>query len=660
MGSGISRCEIVLDQDEGQHELLPLPAGSLLKGKVIVELSKPLVRRRPPATRANNTTANEKPPPPQQPAALELRLYAKEKVCMNRRKATKTQGTAGTRAAASKRAERILLDLRLQWPKYPLEKEQQEDGSSRVPAGTYVFPFRLQLPLSLPSSTYYPMKRARSKMRFRIQYKLVAALDGGKRQATTKYLRVKAAAPDPPPAVTPCLLQPVSQTVEEPGFFVNGQGTFLFGAAVENCNLHADEFVHLHVACRNDSNALIIRRVQIQILERFEWGTEATTHIDETTGAVTTSATLHQKGALALVTLPDVQLPGLAKEKETKSVLKSVVDSIFGSNPSQQQRLYQAVYQDLVSGENLIRIQIPSAVRESYGGQLVQVKHAVRIEFQTSSGLARTFPAVEIPLHVTGTAVPIVSSEDGAVTGSGAGIAYHVPTETAVTGLGTATTTFGDGDVAAAPTFESERSGGVNGGGGKKKNSEVEIPVVAAVAIPDDAVQASTLITADAVVLGVGDALLRQESGRRQLTDLVPVTPPLSSLFSTLLDEMRSSINDYELISQKLLDPQWVELFRSLSPTEFGSVISCVNVAFDQPRVALLLAPHLHQGSGIQCADAAAAIRMASATQHRAVMAQRLLPLCSDAEQNSNLVRAELNDWEQTVAHQVLEAAASG
>ena len=229
-----------------------------------------------------------------------------------------------------------------------------------------------------------------------------------------------------------------------------------------------------------------------------------------------------------------------------------------------------------------------------------------------------------------------------------------MPTEPATTGVDTTTTTTFGGDahsVEPVATFESE-SGGVAGAKGGKRQSE--IPVVEAVMIPDDAIEASTIMTTDVVVLG-GDAVLREQSSRRSLTDLVPMAAPPS--LPILLNEMQQSINDFALISQKLSDPQWVALFRSLSPVEFGSVISCVNTAFDQPRVAMLLAPHLHQGAGIQCVDVAAAIPKSSA-QHRAVMAQRLLPLCTDAKQNHALVRAELSDWEQTVAQRVLEDAA--
>jgi hypothetical protein len=163
------------------------------------------------------------------------------------------------------------------------------------------------------------------------------------------------------------------------------------------------------------------------------------------------------------------------------------------------------------------------------------------------------------------------------------------------------------------------------------------------------------------IVLG-GDAVLRERSLRRvaantSLSNLVPLSPPTTAIsLQTLLAEMKSSIDDFELISNKLLNPEWVSLFRKVPPDQFGGIISCVHDEFDQPRVGMLLAPHLNDGRGLTCAFAAAAIRNAS-SQHRAVMAQRLLPLCVDARSNHALVRAELDEWEQTVASGVLEDA---
>lgn len=699
MGGRVSRLEMVLDEHGGgQHELRPLPAGSLLRGKIVVELNKPV--RITGSNNANN--------------ALEVRLYGKEKVHMNRRKSIVTHGTAPSGwGSPRKDAERNLLDLKLQWPQFPGGDDTAESSTrSTIPAGLYVFPFAVQLPPSLPSSTYHPRcdGRKRDRLRFRIQYKLVATLDpclfgGGTVSTKTtikRYLWIAAAQPNPPLPVAPCLLEPVAHVVQPAtsgGFFGRSQkqGTLLIGAAVENCNLQAEQFLHLHVACRNDSS-IDIRCVHVQILERLDWATskagsnnrenDNNTRIDPTTGQAYTLTSLRQTEFVPVMTLPSVQLPGLAKERSpSKGLLKSVVQSIFGheslsEQQQQQQQLQRKVYEDLVSGGNLLRIQLPDTVRESYSGQLIQVRHLVRIEFQstmaTSGGggqsTAGALPVVEVPLYVSGHAVaPLLGNSNES---SGAGEAYRVPTETATTGVDSDVKFGGDGTAASkcdspiavgaepVATFLSEREDNNS----KKKTTQQqanEIPIAQAVAIPNSAVEASTIVTGDVVVLG-GDAVLREQSWRRvgnnnnnaatSLSDLVPLAPPPS--LPTLLYEMNSCISALQLLLEKLRDPQWTQVFQSLSSDDFGKLVSRVEPALDQPRAGQLLAPHLNGGRGMQCDDLAAALRACGTSPHRALMTQRLLPFCTDAAQNHDRVRVELNEWEQTVAGDVLAEVA--
>ena len=701
MGGSVSRPEIILDQEEGQHELRPLPAGSLLQGRVVVKLSKPIRASSSPENNSKPEASSSSSPP-----ALELRLYGKEKVCMNRTKSQVVQHGA-TAAATTKRtailtrtpkhAERALLDVRMQWPQFPL---LSEDGQF-IPEGTYVFPFQVQLPTSLPSSIYYPTddQRHRSKMRFRIQYKLSATLmrSGGSRMSSSKaehlsstephYLWIVAAAPQPPLPVTPCILEPIAREIKTGGggIFRSNPPTgelFWCGAAVENCHLSkpgggsdappaASANIHVHVACRNDST-VPVRHVQIQVLERCTWGTTAAAQqsqqlheVDPTTGRARIRTTLQQTDERVLLTVHQDQLPGLAA-KEKPGVLQSVWNTLWGggggggqsaSHSAHQRQLLQQVFDDIVTDRSLIPdIQLPPnvVVRESYAGQLVQIQHLVRIEFPTAGGGSHKLPILELPLQISGNALPL----DGPTSlgRSGAGTAYRIPTESATTGLEQGK------PPSKAATASHETKGGATATAMAMTPHPNDIPTADAVEITNDDDHA--VLATDVVLVLGGDAMLRQQARRsnssnrqRGLMELVPLAPPPS--LPTLLCEMNASIDDFALISQKLLGGPWVLFFQQLNPDEFGSILAAVHNPLDQSRVALLLAPHLHQGQGMQCVDAAAAVRNAL-PQHRAILAQRLLPVCTDALLNQEQVRAVLTDWERTVStSQVVKAQVS-
>jgi hypothetical protein len=147
-----------------------------------------------------------------------------------------------------------------------------------------------------------------------------------------------------------------------------------------------------------------------------------------------------------------------------------------------------------------------------------------------------------------------------------------------------------------------------------------------------------------------------------KLSHLVPLLAPTKQLeniisIPALLASMRSSMVDhYEYVQGKLCEPEWVELFHTMSSYEYGSIIANVH-EFDQPRVALLLAPFInHRHGGCNCEYAAAAIRHSS-THHRAITAQKLIPCCVDIDRSHGMILEELNGWEQTITEQVLAEA---
>jgi Arrestin (or S-antigen), N-terminal domain len=634
MGGSISRLELEFDQEQGQHELLPLIAGSLLCGSVVIDVKSPIrVDRSSPL--------------------LQLCLYGKEKVRMNRNKAKRKAG----KGHAPKCAERPIVSIPLQWSSFPT------NDNNVIPVGTFRFPFQIQLPMSLPSSTYYPIQddRSRSKLRFRIQYKIKAELflpsasrPSKPHYMVTRYVWIAAAtSPEEPRELTPCMVAPMAQELKS-GFFQK-KGIFLFCARVDNTRLgkDIDQHVALHLSCRNDS-ASTIHRVHISILEQVSWGTAAVNSIDPQTGSCRASDTLQQTEDIPMSVLDNVHLPGLIRE--SKGFLKSAVEAMFGS--STQKTLQHQMYKDLQQSDNVIPIPLPTQqLRESYQGQLIQVSHRVKIVFQT--GAFCQTPVLEIPIHISAARRVDLPNEMTL-----AGAAVYIPPVNANSSV---TTSKLPAKLPASTTGTSSSSSGSGSSSLPSSSSSSgvphsEIPMAAAVLVPDDL----SLIGSPSVIVLGGDAVLPHwKPTRHAATSLARLTPMASPELTdtisvpALLSLMRSSLNDYDLIQEKICEPAWIDLFHQISADEYASIVGHVH-AFDQTRVAVLLAPFVNRSEqGFTCAYAAAAIRLA-AEDHRAHMAQTLIPLCTDVSDHHDLIMSELNGWEQVVTEGILVQALQG
>jgi hypothetical protein len=736
MGSGVSRLTIALDHDEGQTELLPIAAGSCVRGKVTMELSRD--RHGKQGTRGGGGEDASHDSAGGGLFALQLRLYGKEKVRVHRGKArVVSRGSL----PSPKCAERLLFDTQSHWTEFPSSSPDSASSAaggggpphdetptltttpSIVEAGTYVFPFALQLPALLPSSTYYPVdtNRSRGKLRFRIQYKLEATvLDKSKITTTasssavpkkaaaavvtttTRYLWIAASAPQVPLEPIPCMIEPVAHQIKGPGGFFE-KGKVLFGAAVDDCRVvynpknnyetntgtatngstalavpvaaavaDGGSDIMLHVSCRNDSS-VTIQNVKIQILEMLQWGTTvgaaatSSTTTPDGSGVVRTVTTLQQRETRVLATLPNVQLPGLARER--KGFLKLAFHRVIGGG-SHEQRLQRQIYDDLISGENCIPLTLPrghGTVRETFAGQLIQVLHCIQIDFQTGAFL--NSPSVTIPIYVLGSALPLplpavqlygdsTNNEQQAHLPIGTDRAYHIPvpksakakakpmpppsskkmpkkpTIPAITGLAPHATAE---DIERATSSSAKESA-------PAKNTNKPVLVLGGNAITTPSPSQRLIAAASPL-----------KTSERDLADLVPMLAPKIVNVETLCGEMRSSIDEYYLLANdKLNDESWLGLVQALSPADYGRIVSCVPVALDQVRVAMLLAPHV---DNFTCQHVVEAVRIAA--DHRAIMVQRLLPLTVDRTdpKSHELVRMELNDWEQTVATVVLMTA---
>jgi hypothetical protein len=182
--------------------------------------------------------------------------------------------------------------------------------------------------------------------------------------------------------------------------------------------------------------------------------------------------------------------------------------------------------------------------------------------------------------------------------------------------------------------------------------SQSTIPIVSAVAVPvvsGETVECPRVYAPQEVIVLGGDAIIVDEEG--DLSDLVPIAPPraLPPSLENLIRDMVFSVNDFDIISARLRDPDWLPVFQAMSPQDLGSIIACVNVDFDQPKIATLLAQNINGGRHFTCHYAAEAVKNTS-EWNRSTMATQLIPMCVDILTHHALIRSELNEWELIVA----------
>jgi len=485
---------------------------------------------------------------------VRLILYGKEKTSIH----TRIGGTSETF-----RSERSLITVYQTLKDFPLY--------TKIPKGCYRLPFKVLLPATIPSSQRYPASSKKPSNGFRIQYKLLASL--GKIEQST-YLCVRSAPLSCEPL--PCMIQPTSIPISTLKLFKEGEVTV--GASVTDIAVGRGENIELRLACRNESK-IDIRRVEIKLVETVKWTVEA--------------QGMTRESSQTLVRLRDVELPTLSKYRKDRSEVRRLA-----KDSSQREVMYQAIYDDLVSGRHKVNVFVPEDSRDSYDGQVVIVAHTLEVKLQTRGISSNALTS--IPIRV---GTPRHNSAEQA----------SVPFEP---------------NIPIATGIPSN-----------------EIPVAQATQVnpvdeEDDDVQSVIVLSSDAVL-----------PAHSSLEDLVPLEPPPFSAdvsLPTLLQRMRAAMSSYSFLSSLLLETPWVRFFCAMSASDYASIIRHTFPVADQPRVAALLAEYVNGGDELTCAWAAAAVQ-ATNPHYKSATLQRLVPLCTDIKQNHNMLRQELSAWEQTV-----------
>lgn len=529
---------------------------------------------------------------------LSLRMYGKEKVAIRR-------GHGENRVTSRAQCEFFSSQLVL--------RDFARDPVAQ--AGVFEAPFAIVLPESLPASASHAT--GPRDVGFRIQYKIRAQLPSNHKSEV--YVMVHSA-PLPSDPI-PSDMDPISVPIKT---FFRKRGIVTLGAHADDTLVSQGETLHVHLACHNESSALV-QRVEVRLLECVRWKT----HRHD------------QREIKILDVLQDVShLPGLACHDTARGRSAATPDPV-----REREIISQALLESRRTGCNQITLRVPSHARDSYYGQLVQVWHMVEIRLKTSH--LTTNPSKSIAVRV--------------------GSSRREPREVAVAAAATATTLLPV--VEGTPVLQAQTVLAPPAWQVRTvtppplDDDDCVIPMACAVPLPkepmdDDEDERVIVLDEEAIVALTATAPMEvpapcgSSSSPAKSASAVrgPVTLP------NLLHAMHTSVSSYDLVQYRLHQvPEWQCFFAGLTPPEYGQVVAAVRTDMDQTRLAEELAQYVQPA--FTCAHAAAAVQMAS-DWNRSNLAQRLLPLCSiDLPEQHQLISQHLNEWERTITARDFEDA---
>ena len=597
-------------------------AGSPLRGTVELEAKKPFKASR-----------------------IALRMYGKEKTNISGKARVQDSCECATvQAGSERRFFAVAMDL--QGPDW---------GPGKMnPAGSYSFPFEIDLPADLPPSVSNLTARFKSitgnKEGFRVQYKLTASIPRKFKKvewtsvdtkSTTEIIEVRARPQPAEPHV--CMIQPVVQDLKG---IVLSKGSVTFGACIEDSELTPGENLCLSMACTNNSTA-DIKKVSIELVEHLDWEAKFAENqsksilrrvaevsrwiYNETFGEGNKTyyghdSTFEQFEESVLFKIGDVDLPGLDQDRKTRDDVresKKEKASTFSQD-------CQTIFTHLNSGKNRMDIKVPLETRMSYSGRLVKVSHFLKISLQTKMFVSDA--CLFIPIRIT--APPEVTKQ-----------APPVPQLTPAPPVLPLSTDPSNDDTEAIDT----------------SSAADESP---AITMPTDSSKKQALgllttkfqaplVKADPEHMFVGKEA-QYMVGKKPVIEWILPSEVLQQRrepnMSNLYRFMQESINPSDLLERRTRDPAWASFFGSLSADDFGRIVAWIPSNFDRPRAAVLLAPFLNGATGMRCGDAAAAIR-STGSWNRATLVQKILPLCQDVDENENVIVDALNEWEEMVVY---------
>lgn len=494
-------------------------------------------------------------------------------------------------------------------PQIDVPLERFPTGS--VAPGNYEFPFSVTLPPGLPTSMYASSDDIFGGGDCSISYKLKARLHRpGMMTSDTKATRsINVQSAPLPPSPVPFYGPPEKLPVQMCCCLDRGQ--IYIATGVDDTLLGRGQSVGVNVAIENEST-MSLESVSITITETVEWWVnDGWGDRISNTCERDIAQTMWKMDTLSGLGAVSKEMLKAAKEDATPwscCTSRRAAARNPGAARTRASRL-EALAAALNSGEQREKVTVTPDARDSYMGSCLSTTHRCYV----TSALKTLFaidPELEVPVRI---GTPPVA-------------------------MGTV----------LAPTA-------------------VPPPIVLAQAIPLDEDERDAITTvpanwsgvvlADAFVLPMEQAVVggtaqsggekeAQEGGEKEVEE---------GTMAGLKVLMDRAFDDFSMLTDLLVRPEnaetWKPLLETLSPADFAAVVGAVNIQFDQPKVAELLARQLR--GGVTTEHIIKVIKKAAQGQPPTII-KKLAPLCIDMQQNVNAIEAELSEWDRILTKQVL------
>ena len=478
--------------------------------------------------------------------------------------------------------------------------------SDAIPEGArYRFPFEIELPSNIPSSMY---NKGVGNAYCQINYKIKAELmSGGKSLFGKHKVQVKFNVMSKPLPMQPVpnLIQPITQHVNFLCCFNIGKITM--GARVADTRIGRGEKVIIDFACQNDSLENI-QRAEVSVKQEVDWKSGSRSNGDK---KVIAHNIFKQTSRWEKI--------DKAKMKESKVKSRAPTDTYRG----EEQRILQLIHAAIHDGENRALLSIPTSAIQSYQGALIKVHHRLKIKVFTG-GSCTDNPTIKMPIFI-GTPSSYNRTQSDAQIESPT-IEVLPPTPTAPTAVATPLTL-------GTPTTVSPSA----------PPSEWQSAVVATPVV----IGQSTAV--------VGGAIWEAEDGD---SNVPMATAEIVPTLESLLKEIQYSVSAISTIQSRIDDDKWkIRVFYTLNPQEYAKLINATPIEFDQPEVAALVGAVVNT-CNFTHQYIIAALQVV-ADWLRTPLLTKVLPLCTDLNENGDRIKAELTDWELVCTQRDFESAVS-